>query len=140
MVRTLNFRRVLWAFAFVGTFYLSLYFLRFFGVLGSEFDILVNCVSIISFTLFGVLIGIAISQKKINVRGLVVNMLLTFILFPLSPLIGFTIAQALPFSRQHKPIAVGVFTIGFAILYMRLIYYLRKKGFLKLAKTNGTEE
>lgn len=129
---------MLWAFASVATFFLSLWFLRFFGILGGEVDILVNWLSIVAFILFGVFIGIAISEKKVSVRGAIVNMLLTIILIPLSPLIGVTIALALPLSKQHMPIAAGAFAGGFGLLYIGLIYWLRKKGFLKFTEIDWT--
>jgi len=48
---TISLRKVLWAFAFISAFFISLSFLRLFGVLGSEFDILGRWLSIVAFTL-----------------------------------------------------------------------------------------
>jgi hypothetical protein len=136
----MSLRRTLWAFTSLGTLSISLWLLRFLGIIGSEVDILLNWLSIVVLVLFGVFMGITISEKKVSVKEAIINLLLVAILFPLSPIVGLTIAQALPFSRQQLPIAVGVFTSGFAFLYLGLLFWLRKKGFLKFTKINWTDQ
>jgi hypothetical protein len=90
--------------------------------------------------LFGVFIGITISGKKVGVKDAIINLLLVAMLFPLSPIVGLTIAQALPFSGQQLPVAVGVFTSGFAFLYLGLLFWLRKRGILRFTKIDWTDQ
>jgi len=140
----MNLRKVLWAFASVGILFLSLWFLRFFGIIGSEADILMKLVSFIGFTLFGVFIGIAITEKKIGVKEMVVNMLLGLTVLFLSPIIGFTIAftiaQALSLNIQFMIIASATISGGFGVLFIWSIYWLRKKGFLKFTEIDWTQK
>jgi hypothetical protein len=90
--------------------------------------------------LFGVFIGVAISGRKVGVKEVIMNLLLVAMLFPLSPIIGLTIAQTLPFNRQQLPVAVGVFTSGFAFLYLGLLFWLKKRGILKFTKIDWADQ
>jgi len=138
----MNLKKVLWAFASIGILQLSLWFLRFFGIIGSEADILMKLVSFIGFTLFGIFVGIAIAEKKIGVKGTVVNMLLALTVLFLSPIVGvttaFTVAQALSLNIQFMIIASATISGGFAVLFIWFIYWLRKKGFLKFTEIDWT--
>jgi hypothetical protein len=136
----MSLKKVLWAFASVGAFSLSLWLLRSFGILGNEVNILVRWLTIIGSILFGVFIGIAVAGKKIGVKGIVVNMLLGLTVLFLSPIIGFTIAQPLPLSIQYRIIASATISGSFGVLFIWFIYWLRKKGFLKYTEINWTEK
>lgn len=140
----MNLKRVLGAFASVGMLSLSLWFLRFFGIIGSEADILMKLVSFIGLTLFGVFIGIAIAERKIGVKGIAVNMLLALTVVFLSPLIGstiaFTIAKALTLNIQFTIVASATISGGFALFFIWFVYWLRKKGFLKSTEIDWTQE
>jgi len=50
-------------------------FLRLLNILGSEYDLLMRWVSAISLLLIGIIIGMSISEKKIQVRGMLAILL-----------------------------------------------------------------
>jgi len=136
----MNPKKVLWAFVSVGTFALALWTLRIFGIVGAEVDLLNHWLAIVSSMLFGIFIGIVIAGKKLSVRGAVVNLLLTLILVTFSPIIGMIIAVSLPVSIQIMPVVAGAASGGFALSFLGLVYWLRKKGYLRSTKIDWTDK
>ena len=136
----MNPKRILWAFVSVGTFALALWTLRIFGIVGAEVDLLNHWLAIVSSMLFGIFIGIVIAGKKLSVRGAVVNLLLTLILVTFSPIIGMIIAVSLPVSIQIMPVVAGAASGGFALSFLGLVYWLRKKGYLRSTKIDWTDK
>jgi len=136
----MNPKKVLWAFVSVGTFALALWILRIFGIVGAEVDLLNHWLAIVSSMLFGIFIGIVIAGKKLSVRGAVVNLLLTLILVTFSPIIGMIIAVSLPVSIQIMPVVAGAASGGFALSFLGLVYWLRKKGYLRSTKIDWTDK
>jgi len=111
--------------------FLLLLFLRLFNVLGSEYDILIGWVSTISLILCSVFIGMLISEKKIQVRGMLVPFLLFFAGFVAAPFVGvgvLMVVSMLPFSRGIEPIVFGGSIGGYLLLYMGLWFWLKKRG------------
>jgi len=136
-------RKALWVSVCAFTVFLLLWFLRLFHVLGSEADILIGWVSTISLILCGVFIGIFISEKKIEVRGMLVSLLLFVAGFFAAPFVGvgvLMVVSMFPFSRGIEPIVFGGSITGYLLLYLGLIYWLRKKGFLKISEIDSTEK
>jgi len=133
-------RKALWAFVCVGTVFLSLWFLRFFNVLGSEFDILVRWTSIVGFVLFGVAVGIAISKKVIRVRGMLAAIFLVTVGFIFTPFIAglswCVVVDTFPFAMKIKLIIVWVLTVGYLGGYMGFLFWLKKKGIFKFGETD----
>jgi len=131
--------RALWASAGVFTVFLLLLFLKLFNVLGSEYDILIKWVSTISLILCGVFIGMLISEKKIQVRGMLIPLLLFFAGFFAAPFVGVCVLMVVsmfPFSRGIEPIVFGGSITGYLLLYMGLWFWLKKRGILKLGLTD----
>jgi len=133
----MDLRKPLWISVSAFMVFLMLRFLRLFQVLGSEADILINWFSTVSLTLCGVFLGMFISEKRIQVRG----MLLPFFLFALgffaAPFVGVGIlmlVETFTFIRGIEPIIVGGSVVVFLLLYMGLWFWLKKKGIFKFEK------
>ena len=130
----MNPKKILWAFVSVGIFSLTLWILGIFGVVGAEVDLLSRWLAILSSLLFCIFMGIAIAGKKLSIRGAVVNLLLTFMLVTFSPIIGVIIAVNFHISIQIMPVVAGVLSGGFALFFLKFIYWLRSKGYLRSTK------
>jgi hypothetical protein len=116
---------------------LSLWFLRLLNVLGSGADILIRWVSAIGLILCGVFVGLFISQKQIRVRPMLVVQLLLFTLgFLATPLVGIGVLMLVENLRFDIPallgVSVGVSVTVYLLLYMGLVFWLKKKGTLRL--------
>jgi len=111
-----------------------LWFLRLSDILGSEYDLLIRGVSAISLLLSGILIGTSISEKKIQVRGMLASLLLFLVGFCAAPFVVvgvLMVASMFPFSRGIEHIIGGVSVMGYLVLYMGFWYWLKKKGIVK---------
>ena len=131
-------RKVLWVSVCVFEVLILLWVLRLFNVLGSEYDILIRWVSTISLILLGVFIGVLISEKRVQVRGMK-----TFLIFAAgffaAPFVGVGILMVVtrfPFSRGIEPIIFGGSITGYLLLYMILWFWLKKRGIFKFAETD----
>jgi hypothetical protein len=134
-----NPKRILWAFISVGTFSLVLWILRVLGIVGVEVDLLSRWLAIVSSILFCIFVGIAIAGKKLSIRGAIVNLLLTLILL-FSPIIWVIIAVNFHASIQIMLIVVMAFSGGFALFFLRLIYWLRSKGYFRSTIIDWTDK
>ena len=117
--------------------YMLLWFLRLFNVVGSEADILIRWVSTVSLILLGVFIGIAISERRIRVRGMLASLLLVAVGFVTTPVCAgmfATLVSKFPFDRRMGLIVVGVATVSYFGLYMAFLFWLKKKGVLHLGE------
>jgi divalent metal cation (Fe/Co/Zn/Cd) transporter len=113
---------------------LILSFLRLFNIFGSEYDLLIRWISAISLILCGVLIGMLISEKKIQARGMLASLLLFLVDFCVAPFVGvgvLMVASMFPFSRGIEPLLFGGSVMGYLLLYMGLWFWLKKKGIFK---------
>lgn len=131
--KTMILRKVVWLSACVLTVFI-LWFLRLSDILGSEYDLLIRWVSAISLLLSGILIGTSISEKKIQVRGMLASLLLFLVGFCATPFVVvgvLMVASMFPFSRGIEPIIGGVSGMGYLVLYMGFWYWLKKKGIVK---------
>lgn len=109
-------------------------FLRLFNILGNEYDLLIRWVSATSLLLCGVLIGMLISEKKIQVRGMLASLLLFLAGFLAAPFVGvgvLMVVSIFPFSRGIEPIAFVGSVMGYLLLYMGLWFWLKKRGIFK---------
>jgi len=108
-------------------------FLRLLNILGSEYDLLMRWVSAISLLLIGIIIGMSISEKKIQVRGMLAILLFLagFCAAPFVVVGVLMVASMFPFSRGIGHIIAGGSTIGYLVLYMGFWYWLKKKGIVK---------
>ncbi len=89
--------------------------------------------------LFGVSIGIAISEKKVQVRGMIAFLLIFSAGFLAAPFVGvgiLMVASMFPFSRGIEPIVFGGSITGYLLLYMGLWFWLKKKGIFKFWETD----
>ena len=129
----MSLRKTVWLSACVLTVFI-LWFLRLLNILGSEYDLLIRWVSTISLLLIGIIIGTSISEKKIQVRGMLASLLLFLVGFCATPFVVvgvLMVASMFPFSRGIEHIIGGVSGMGYLVLYMGLWYWLKKKGIFK---------
>jgi len=129
----MSLRKAAWLSACALTVFI-LSFLRLFDILGSEYDLLIRWVSAISLLLCGILVGMSISEKKIQVRGMLVSLLLFLVGFFAAPFVGvgvLMVASMFPFSRGIEPIIFGGSVMGYLLLYTGLWYWLNKRGIFK---------
>ena len=128
-------RKVLWALVLLGALFLLLWFLKFFGILGSETVVLTSSLAIICSILFGVSIYIAIREKRIDIKGIVVNLLLGLTVLFLSPIIGvataLAIRNALCLNLQFTVITSAILSGCFGVIFIWVVYWLRSKGHLR---------
>lgn len=116
-------RKVFWAFTCVGAVFFLLWFLRFFHSLGGEYDFLVRWTSLVSYVLLGMTIGLAVSEKQIQVRRLVAFSLVFSAGFLLAPLVGVGIlmlADAYSISWVTTSIIFGGSIVAYLFSYMGL--------------------
>ncbi len=132
--------KILWAFVSVGAFALALWLLRIFGVIGAEVDIWSRSLAIASSILLCIFVGIVVVEKKLSIRGAVINLLLTLMLVTLSPIVGVIIAVNLRVSVQIAPIVAGGLSGVFALSFLSLVYWLRRKGYLRSTKIDWTDK
>ena len=128
-------RKALWASVCAFMIYMLLFFLRLFQVLGSEADILTRWISTVSLILLGVFMGVAISERKIRVRGVLASLLLVAVGFILTPFVAgmfATLVSKFSFARRIGLIVVGVVTVGYLELYFIFLIWLKKSGILQL--------
>lgn len=127
-------RNVLGAFVCFSAIFLSLEFLRLFNILGSECDLLIRWISPIGVFLFGMAIGIGISEKKIRVRGVVASLLLFAVGFITAPLLSvgmLMLLEPLPFSRGNEGVIFGGSIVLYLLLYMGFFVWLRRRGIIE---------
>jgi hypothetical protein len=94
--------------------------------LGSEADLLIRWISPVALLLLGVFIGIEISGKRIQVRG--IGAFLLFATgFLAAPFVGVAIIS-MPFSRGNEPLVFGGSIIAYLLLYMVLWGWFKKKS------------
>ena len=128
----MSLRRALWVSAGAFVVFLLLWFLRLFHVLGSEADILIRWVSTVSLILCGVLIGLLISEKKVQVKGMLASLILVTVGFFSAPFVGIAVLVTFPFSRGNETIVFGGSIVVFLLLYIGLLLWLRKRGWFRL--------
>ena len=129
----MSLRKAVWLSTCVFTVVI-LSFLRLFNILGSEYDLLIRWVSAISLILCGVFIGMLISEKKIQVRGMLASLLLFVAGFCAAPFVGvgvLMVVSMFPFSRGIEPIVFVGSVTGYLLLYMGLWFWLKKRGIFK---------
>ena len=132
-------RKVLWVSVCVFEVLILLWVLRLFNVLGSEYDILIRWVSTISLILLGVFIGVLISEKRVQVRGMNTFLVIFVAGFFAAPFVGVGILMVVtrfPFSRGIEPIIFGGSITGYLLLYMILWFWLKKRGIFRFAETD----
>ena len=130
----MSLRRALWVSVCAFGVFMLLWFLRVLNVLGSEYDILIRWVSTISLILLGVFIGVLISEKNVQVRGIMAFLFIFAVGFLAAPFVGvgiLMVVTSFPFSRGIKPIVFGGSITGYLLLYMLLWFWLKKKGVFK---------
>jgi hypothetical protein len=130
----LSLTKSLW-FSFIALMvFLLLQGLRLLNILGSEFDILIRGISTISLILFGVFVGLLISEKRIQVRGKFVPLLLFIVGFFAAPIVGVGLLMLLnrfSFIRGVEPVIFGGSVTGYLLVYMGFWFYLKKKSIFK---------
>jgi hypothetical protein len=132
-------RKALWAFVCVGSVFLLLWFLRFFGILGGEFDILVWLTSTVGFVLFGVAMGVAISEKRVQVGGSIVFFILFSVGFLAAPFVGvgvLMLAEALAVSGVVLGVVFGGSVVVYLLLYMGFWIWLNKRRARRFEERN----
>jgi hypothetical protein len=115
-----------------------LQFARLFNVIGSEYDLLIRWISTISLVLIGVFVGILISKKKIPISDALISLVLTifgFLLIPTVIVVAAPIVNTFPLTLEAKVAITGILSTGVLFLYMGFLFWLRKKGILKVGKT-----
>jgi len=127
LAQTMNLARLLWVCAFAFTVYLSLLLLRLSNVLGSEFDILMRSISVISLILLGVFLGALISQKEIRVRALLLPSLLFVLGFFAAPFVGIGVLMLFENLGFGNPVIFGVSITAYLFIYMGLWFWIKKK-------------
>lgn len=104
-------------------------------MLGSEFDIVISWVSTISLISCGVFIGMLISEKRIQIRGIFIPFLLFVGGFFVAPFFGvgmLLLAETFGFSRGIQPVVLGRSIISYLLLYMGLWFWLKKREIFKI--------
>ena len=132
-------RKALWVSVCVFEVLILLWVFRLFNVLGSEYDILIRWVSTIGLILLGVFIGVFISEKRVQVRGMMAFLVIFVAGFFAAPFVGVGILMVVtrfPFSRGIEPIIFGGSITGYLLLYMLLWFWLKKKGIFKFGETD----
>jgi len=74
---------------------------------------------------------------------MLVSLLLFVAGFFAAPFVGvgvLMVVSMFPFSRGIEPIVFGGSITGYLLLYLGLVYWLRKKGFLKITEIDSTEK
>jgi hypothetical protein len=120
---------------------MSLWFLRLLNVLGSEYDILMNLVSAIGLILTGVFVGVVISEKN-QVREMLIVLFLVvigFISAPFVVVLSIPLINTFPFTAVIKGVILWVLTSGYLGGYMAFLFWLKKKGILKVWEIDSTE-
>jgi sorbitol-specific phosphotransferase system component IIBC len=115
-----------------------LWVLRQFSILGSEYDILVNCVSAIGLVLLGVFVGILISEKKIQIRSTLPFLFVFTAGFFAAPFIAvgsLMLTTKFSFSQGIEPLIFGGSITGYLLLYMLFWFWLKNKDVVKLGET-----
>lgn len=110
--------------------------LKLLNVLGSEFDIVISWVSTISLISCGVFIGMLISEKRIQIRGIFIPFLLFVGGFFVASFFGvgmLLLAETFGFSRGIQPVVLWRSIIGYLLLYMGLWFWLKKREVFKIA-------
>lgn len=128
----------LWASIYALLLLTSLWFLRFFKILGSEYDILIRWVSTAGLVILGIFIGILVSEKKIQIRSRITFTILFAAGFFAAPLVATGIlmfASNFSFSKGFEPLIFGGSIIGYLLLYMLLWFMLKKRGVFKLSES-----
>ncbi|MGA2574099.1 MAG: winged helix-turn-helix domain-containing protein [Candidatus Methanomethylicaceae archaeon] len=128
---TMRLTKLMLTCAFIFLFSLSLLLLRLSNVLGSEADILIQWLSVISLILLGVFVGTLISQKQIRVRTMLVPTVLFVLGFIAAPFVGIGVLMLFEHFGFDMPAIFGVSIAVYLLLYMGLWFWLRKKGILK---------
>lgn len=128
MANIMSLIKLLWLWAFAFMVYLSLLLLRLSNFLGSEFDILIRWVSVISLILLGVFVGAFISQKQIRVRAVLLPSLLFALGFLVAPFVGIGVLMLFENLGFDIPAIFGVSITAYLLLYMGLCFDLKKRG------------
>jgi hypothetical protein len=129
----------LWASVSALWLLIILLLLREFNALGNEYDVLINWVSAFGLILLGVFAGILISEKKIHIRSTIVFLVVFATGFFAAPFIAVGILMAFSgfsLSSGTEALIFGGSIVGYLLLYMLFWFWLRKKGVVKLGKTD----
>jgi NO-binding membrane sensor protein with MHYT domain len=127
----MNPTKLLWICTFAFMICLSLLLLRLSSVIGSEFDILIQLVSVISLVLLGVFAGGLISQKQIRVQAVLLPSLLFVLGFLAAPFVGIVVLMLFENFGFDMPVIFAVSMTAYLFLYMGLWFWLKRRGTFK---------
>nr|MDO8099138.1 hypothetical protein [Candidatus Njordarchaeota archaeon] len=134
-------RNAFWMSVCTFTIYMLLSFLRFFNVLGSEYDLLIRWVSAISLISLGVFVGVLISGMT-KVRKMLIGQFLVAVGFISAPFVVFLsipLINTLPFTAVIKGLILWALTSGYLGGYMAFLFWLKRKGIFKVEEIDSTE-
>jgi hypothetical protein len=125
-------RKIVFAFSISFVVFMFLNFLRLFNLIGNEFELLIRWVSTISLLLTGILVGILILDKKINVKTALINLVLVIIGLALIPILTgiiATIVNPFPFAIETKLVVTFILPASIGLIYLWFfIRYQKKKA------------
>jgi len=125
-------KKVAWVVSISFIFFILLYFLRLFNLIGSEYDLLVRWVSTISLMLTGVFVGILISEKRIPAKTALINLLVVIFGLALIPIVAgvsATILYTTNLATETKQIVTLILSVSCGPLYFgHYIWYWHRKG------------
>jgi hypothetical protein len=136
----MSLRGALWASTCALLLSISLWFLRLFNILGSEYDLLIRFVSAIGLITLGIFMGILVSEKKIQTRPMIIPFILFAAGFFAAPFVAVGIlmlASNFSSSKGIEPLIFGGSVIGYLSLYMLFWFWFnKKKGTFKVCETD----
>jgi hypothetical protein len=136
--KLMRLREALWASICALLLLISIWFLRFFNILGSEYDIFIRWVSTAGLVILGIFIGILVSEKKIQIRSMITFTILFAAGFFAAPFVAtgiLMLANNFSFSKGFEPLIFGGSIIGYLLLYMLFWFWLKKKSVFKLSES-----
>jgi len=129
--KLMSLREALWASTCALLLLILVWFLRFFNILGSEYDILIKWVSTAGLVMLGIFIGMLIPEKKIQIRSMITFTILFAAGFFAAPLVATGILMLVNnffFSKGFEPLIFGGSIIGYLLLYMLFWFWLKKRN------------
>ncbi|MGB9714753.1 MAG: hypothetical protein ACPLZC_07255 [Candidatus Bathyarchaeales archaeon] len=136
----MSLRGALWASTCALLLLMLLWFLRLFNILGSEYEILTRWISAIGLIILGMFIGILASERKIQIKTMIIPFILFALGFCFAPFVAVGILMLtsnFPFSRGIEPLIVGGSIIGYLSLYMLFWFWLnKKKGIFQIGEAD----
>jgi hypothetical protein len=123
-------RKIIFAVSISFVVFMFLNFLRLFNLIGNEFELLIRWVSTISLLLTGILVGILILDKKINVKTALINLVLVIIglvLIPILTGIIATIVNPFPLAIETKLVVTFILPSSIGLIYLWFFIRYQKK-------------